>query len=176
MVSFHANVILTDCRFVSNSRRSLWSATKYMRTGSVVVDHCEFSSSPGVAMNFSAGGEVTILNSLFRNNGGGVYSARCHVTARNCAFLGNSGNLTGGAVCCYSGNLTLANCLFVGNRAKWEGGAISHGGGSLIMKNCTLSGNRAGREGGAAFLGLSTSSPVVTELYPMGQSAPKAPQ
>ena len=173
MVSFSANVILTDCRFVRNSRRSLFSAVEYMGRGSIVVDHCEFSSNPGVAMN-GTGGEITVLNSLFRDNGGGVYSGQCHVTAGNCAFLGNSGNLTGGAVCCYSGNLTLANCLFVGNRAKWEGGAISHGGGSLIMKNCTLSGNRAGREGGAAFLGMSIDSPVVTNCILWDNECPKA--
>ena len=173
MVSFYANVILTDCRFARNSRRSLFSATEYMRTGSVVVDHCEFSENLGVATNFSTGGEVTVLNSLFRNNGGGVYSGQCHVTAGNCAFLGNSGNLTGGAVCCYSGNLTLANCLFIGNQAKLRGGAVSHGDGSLIMRNCTLSGNLAGREGGAASLSVSTSSCVVTNCILWDNEAPK---
>ena len=78
-------------------------------------------------------------------------------TLVDCAFLGNSATVQGGAI--YSAGpspdivtASLVNCLFSGNTAGVDGGAIYNTSGSrMTLTNCTLGRNTAEGRGGAVF-------------------------
>ena len=98
------NVIIRNCRFVSNN-----------------------SSSTGGAV-YSWGQNFRLEGSTFENNhsdaGGGAVSARYFSnTIINCNFIGNTANGNGGAL--INSDVTkVINCLFNNNQATGFGGAI----------------------------------------------------
>ena len=98
------NVIIRNCRFVSNN-----------------------SSSPGGAV-YSWGQNFRLEGSTFQNNhsdaDGGAVSARYYSnTIINCNFIGNTANGNGGAL--INSDVTkVINCLFNNNQATGFGGAI----------------------------------------------------
>ena len=98
------NVIIRNCRFVSNN-----------------------SSSPGGAV-YSWGQNFRLEGSTFENNhsdvDGGAVSARYYSnTIINCNFIGNTANGNGGAL--INSDVTkVINCLFNNNEANGFGGAI----------------------------------------------------
>jgi hypothetical protein len=97
-------------------------------------------------------GVANVTDCLFLHNtaywqGGGI-SNWSYVSVKNCAFIGNSAGVVGGAVCQDStGATALSNCLFTGNTAG-GGGAVLNSWGFVSAINCTFAGNSAEFIGG----------------------------
>ncbi|MBV8529523.1 MAG: hypothetical protein JOZ75_14525 [Candidatus Dormibacteraeota bacterium] len=84
----------------------------------------------GGAILINGAGTVTVNNSVFTNNNGGIQ--------------------LGGAIFNFGGTLTVLNSTFDGNNRSGDGGAIGTLG-ALTVSNSTFTGNSASGEGGAIF-------------------------
>jgi hypothetical protein len=117
-------------------------------------------------------GNLTIVNSIIRNNqagvfgfGGGIFNYGGVVTISNSTLSGNFAGQRGGAIYNASGTVTLDRCTIGGNSAVM-GGGIYNAGGDVILDRCTIGGNSARMGGGIynavvnghASFGLSNST------------------
>ena len=137
------NVIIRNCRFVSNN-----------------------SSSPGGAV-YSWGQNFRLEGSTFENNhsdaGGGAVSARYFSnTIINCNFIGNTANGDGGAL--INSDVTkVINCLFNNNEATGFGGAI-YNNQELEVTNSTFVNNNNTAVGHSRFA-TNEFSTYLTSIY-----------
>lgn len=111
--------------------------------------------------------DATIRNCIFENNlsvtlGGGLrLSGNCVVDS--CRFIGNTGNLSGGAIASFSSNTdkVVVNCVFEDNTTLGSGGAIyQSNSGGLDIVHCTFTGNVSGSGGNAVHDPFGGSSAV----------------
>ena len=137
------NVIIRNCRFVSNN-----------------------SSSTGGAV-YSWGQNFRIEGSTFENNhsdsDGGAVSARYYSnTIINCNFIGNTANGNGGAL--INSDVTkVINCLFNNNEATGFGGAI-YNNQELEVTNSTFVNNNNTAVGHSRFA-TNEFSTYLTSIY-----------
>ncbi len=137
------NVIIRNCRFVSNN-----------------------SSSTGGAV-YSWGQNFRLEGSTFENNhsdaGGGAVSARYFSnTIINCNFIGNTANGDGGAL--INSDVTkVINCLFNNNEATGFGGAI-YNNQELEVTNSTFVNNNNTAVGHSRFA-TNEFSTYLTSIY-----------
>jgi hypothetical protein len=202
----HATLTVSNCMVTANLYGGIYDNQSHGPARSVDrgTDHCDATktydalfgyvsltiansvisdnSGSGVA---TAGGRVTILNSMLSgnfvqgNDGGGISSGNfkspAEVTVVNSTISGNSASgAGGGGIFADYTLLTIVNSTISGNSAD-VGGGISVGVSSVSVVNSTVSGNSAGYGGG----GISGNSPglfggaslIITNSTMSGNSA-----
>ncbi|MBK1442374.1 hypothetical protein JHJ32_20415, partial [Parapedobacter sp. ISTM3] len=159
---------LRNCVFFANvSRGSRGAGAIYNRSGSgLLIENCLFENNENPYVEYpngSNGGgaihnwadEVTIINTVFRNNssdnpGGAIYTWYDDVTKmENCRFVRNHSEGNGGAIFARS-QLAINNTDFIDNTSIGGGGAI-HNGRSLTLSHVAFRGNRATDQGGSLY-------------------------
>ncbi|MFC1559977.1 choice-of-anchor Q domain-containing protein [Candidatus Margulisiibacteriota bacterium] len=155
-----SNVYANNCNFIGN-RSTLGGA---VRSGTWEVNNCTFIGNisigdGGVFSDSGAGpfggmGEISITNSVFKNNSagnsGGVFLFY-YVVATDSIFIENSATGSGGVF--YASKLNAESCTFESNSAVWDGGVMSSGFSIWLtstVTNCIFSNNTAQRYGGVA--------------------------
>jgi hypothetical protein len=98
-------------------------------------------SGGGVNNSSSYGGDITITNSIIRNN----------------TAVGAGGGVNGG----YGGNITIINSAVTGNTAGSGGGGVVTSGG-FNVSGSTISGNQSGSGGGLSFVTTCASGQIVS--------------
>ncbi|WP_257656307.1 gliding motility-associated C-terminal domain-containing protein [Parapedobacter lycopersici] len=134
-------------------------------------------AATGVDMNDGTGGgaiyissnDVTITNSIFRNNvsahrigSGAIYLWSCdNIQIADCLFENNrvvenvstAGNMGGGAIHIRFGNNTqIINTVFRNNDSRYTGGAIHDWGVETRFENCVFEDNESEEDGGGLYL------------------------
>ncbi len=132
--------------------------TAINNSGRLTVTNSTFSGNSGGVAIGNGAGTVTVTNSTFSNNsgyeGGAIYNGGGTLTVTNSTFSGNVAHNRGfgGAIENSSGTVTVTNSTFSGNLGIGGfGGAIDNGG-TLILTNSTFTGNSA-FVGGAIYNG-----------------------
>lgn len=99
---------------------------------------------------------LTIMNGLTGNFGGGICVETGNTYVDNCIFINNTAlkNTNGGAISNYGNEtnrsyLFVNNTLFIGNHADHDGGAVTTCYAIADMYNCLFVNNSARRDGGA---------------------------
>ena len=119
-------------------------------TGSLLtVDSCTFTlNSAKVGGAIDTRSAINAYNCLFDRNSTGVLGYNGGAIAVlgtgdivNCAFIGNSAVLGGGAISLNNAVATVTNCQFSGNTSEVVGSAIVNDDGTLTLDNCTIVGN-----------------------------------
>ncbi|HMP23894.1 MAG TPA: right-handed parallel beta-helix repeat-containing protein, partial [Saprospiraceae bacterium] len=131
-------------------------------TATTVLDG--FTISGGNANGLST---ITVEGqTIFRNQGGGMFNSNSSPTITNTTFTGNSANQGGGM---YNSNSspTITNTTFTGNSAN-QGGGMYNSNSSPTITNTTFTGNSANQGGG---MYNSNSSPTITNTTFTGNSA-----
>ncbi len=131
-------------------------------------------------------GDITVLDSIFRNNtvtadntGGGLYaqsSSGGTVTVRRCTFIGNEAMATdaiaGGS---YTETWTSGSTIFVNNtlsgNSSNSGGGAYFNGGPMIVANNTLSGNHAAIDGGGMIFEMQGGTADISNNIVWGNTA-----
>ncbi len=108
----------------------------------------------GAGVTFSSEGPDAVLEGFTLTgggNGGSVFigNSITSPTIRNCRFVGNHNQSSGGAINIFNGGTpTITDSLFLDNSADGFGGAITINGGATIRR-CRFIGNSADNGGGA---------------------------
>ena len=146
----------TNSTFSNNS--AIGGGAIFFGIGDLSIDHCDF-------LNNAVGSERV----SWKEGGGALHIQQCEATITNCNFIGNSTDLSGGAVhIMANATVSFADCVFRNNVAETHSGAItvcdafsqddtmaSH----ITLTNCLLEGNKAnGYDGDGAY----ASSPEAT--------------
>lgn len=157
--SISGSIDVSNCKLTDNRGGAV-----FIHEGTFQIKNCEFtanvSSNDGSAISGGdASGSIEGC-SFTRNMSAGAGGAiNCYYLGRilDCAFIGNSADLDGGAVWMNRGSLGFINCLFIENEAQ-HGGAVycPEMFPSGFFTNCTLVHNQA-RVGGGA---IHCNSPV----------------
>jgi hypothetical protein len=109
-----------------------------------------FGSGGGL---FNSGGTVSISNSTFANNSGGLYGAGLYnsggtVSISNSTFANNSSGAGGGGLG-NSGTVSISNSTFANNKTAQAGGGLyTNSGGTVSISNSTFANNSARQDGG----------------------------
>jgi predicted outer membrane repeat protein len=136
--SFSVNGISFDgLNMTGNTALKADSATTVQN---VILNNVAMSRYVGLGIQVGGGSFLSVSNTTFQNNGGGVGFAS--------------------AIYSEGGNVMVSRSSFIGNHSTGSGGAItSLGGGILNVSGCTFKSNSAGL-GGAIY--SSVSSPLAT--------------
>ena len=159
-VNANVSVTLRDCALAHN-KATFSGGAVHAESGPVTATGCVFSfnlarNSGGGAV-FADKGSVTLADCMFDGNtatyGGAAY-AKGDITATGCAFFGNKGELSGGAVYAIN-NITLTGftvtatgCTFAGNTSRTGGAVCAR---HAVISGCVFAGNAASYGGGAVF-------------------------
>ena len=118
------------------------------------------------ALSVRIGADVTIEDSIFRNNTGATGAAMYFTTGdnfiRRSLFENNSASVAGGAVFVDGGAVTFEDSSFINNSASDDGGAFVIDG-TVRIRNSAFVGNSA-VEGGAVHV-LGSFSTTAHEVY-----------
>ncbi|TSK07132.1 MAG: right-handed parallel beta-helix repeat-containing protein [Geobacter sp.] len=157
--SISGRLNVSNCKLTDNRGGAV-----SIHEGFFLIKNCEFtgnvSSNDGSAIS---GGDTngsiegcSFTRNMSAGSGGAI---NCFYLGRilNCAFIGNSAGLNGGAIWMHRGGAVFINCLFIENEAQL-GGAVycPEKFPSGVFTNCTLIHNQA-RVGGGA---IHCNSPV----------------
>ncbi len=131
-------------------------------------------------VRFDANNNTTVLDGFTISQGqaggtgaverfGGAIHATTNAspTIRNCKFLNNTANQSGGAIYAAGGSLQIFNCEFKNNGTTvFDGGAIYLTGTSAVnIGNCLFASNTAGRHAAAILTINSTTTTVFNSTF-----------
>jgi hypothetical protein len=112
-------------------------------------------------------GTTTIngVSSIYRYNGGGIYSATTAMVFANDSLVGNEtaysgGGGSGGGIYANTDTSAYINVVISGNASKNHGGGVYISGGKPAFTNALISGNAAAYYGGGLY--FSSGSPTFT--------------
>lgn len=156
--------LVAGCSFLDNFAAIVSETCIFCTSGGPIIKGCVFVGNGGGGAIRATGSILTVDNSIFSNNssiGGGairVFSssgAPSLTSINHCAFIGNTGTFSGGAIFQQGGDLFVGNSLFYQNATEDFGGGIYIvgnfvGDGNLGMDGCTLVQNTSGNGGGLA--------------------------
>ncbi|MHC4316895.1 MAG: right-handed parallel beta-helix repeat-containing protein, partial [Planctomycetota bacterium] len=165
MANYGSSPRIRRCSFFENMAEFSYGGAIYSEESNPVLTDCMFR---GNEAGHGAGGAMfiywsdsTLTNCMFENReGGGIKSDfRSSLTVKECTFIGNSADLTGGAIE-NSGawfndpnSITLiSDCVFTANSAS-RGGGIQNGWNrkNLSIVNCIFAGNASTSAGGGIY-------------------------
>jgi len=112
-----------------------------------------FVITGGHALLFKEGSIVS-MTTPDRNRGGGVFIcgdrvASVKAAVRDCEFVDNYCEASGGALYCYiASDLSVTRCTFVGNGSHIRGGGMDVSSRETVLSSCRFRGNSAGQNGG----------------------------
>lgn len=162
-----ATLLLYDCIFDGNTASSGSGAYSLYNTFTY-IDGCSFygGTGSGYAEYYS---KSEVVNSIFKNNGRGLYNRESNSLYKNCEFINNKSDLDGGGIYLLNYTtstilVTIENCLFAFNHAKY-GAAIYVDGITPHIVNCTAYMNHSDHEGGGIYCDDNTNATIENSIF-----------
>jgi len=145
----------------------------YNSTATATVKNCIFDGTDRLQANCMIvnNGTIDVSGTEIKNasKGGVSNTGTATATFENCAFTGNTANLTGGAIN-NTGTMTAENCVFTGNTASSQGGAI-YNTGTAVLIDCAIAENTSSGAGGGVESTNNTSKLILDGCSFMGNRA-----
>jgi hypothetical protein len=149
----HGGTVVTPHRVIDGFTIQNGSYGLLLPNTDITISRCVVQNNVGTYTSgiSASNGNLTVINSIIRNNGGGGINAQnmLSTTVTNCTVTGN-GNLQSESGGIYNtvGTVTISGCIFSGNTASNGGGIWCSQCPTVTITSCTVNGNNASGGGG----------------------------
>jgi predicted outer membrane repeat protein len=167
-INDNGTLTLNDCTVANNQASNYGNGGGIFNGGMLTVANSNFTSNYGGLYGgaIQNNGTAVIATSNFVKNsswdGGGAIYTTGPLTLTNSTISGNTAP-SGGGIYGSSGNATITNTTISGNQANY-GGGIDVDQANVTVNSSTISGNSAGFSGGGVWIGtvVSLSNSIVS--------------